>query len=147
MQCVTSEWAVADALLQRARSATQKDTVTTETSVIPAKDGRMSKLASFVGFVPVPNTSLDTVGKGRVEERVTVDFRYTRTRCVVMSHERACAIYGMAGTSRRYVRSQLVSGVQRLGRRRGFAFPGDQFCLVYSSGRVLLLCILFSGRL
>jgi len=147
MQRVISERAVADAPLQRVRTATEKGTVTTEASVIPAKDGRMSKLAGFVGFVPVPNTSLEIVGKGRVEERVTVDFRYNCTGCVVVSHERACAIYGMVGTSRRYARSQLESGVQRLGRRRGFAFLGDEFCLVYSSGRVLLLCILFSGRL
>ena len=147
IQRVTSERAVPDALLERVHITIQQDTITTETRVIPAEDGRLSELASFVSFVPVPNTLLDTVGKGRAEERVTVDLRYTRTRCAVAAHERACVTYGMAGTSRRYVRSQLESGVRRLGRRRGFAFLGDQFCLVYSLGRVLPLCILFSGRL
>ena len=147
MQRVTSERAVPDTPLERVHITIQQDTITTETRVIPAEDGRLGELASFVSFVPVPNTLLDTVGKGRVKERVTVDLRYTRTCCAVAAHERACVTYGMARTSRRYVRSQLESGVRRLGRRRGFAFLGDQFCLVYSSGRVLPLCILFSGRL
>ena len=68
MQRVTSERPVTDAPSQRVRTATKKDAVTTETSVIPAKDGGMGKLAGFAGFVPVSNTSLGIVGKGRVEE-------------------------------------------------------------------------------